>query len=217
MKMTSVLCIIACLHAGAHGYAQKLTIHGQNASLKTIFNQIKRQTDYTFVYTDDFLEQARKVTIDVKEAPLETVLEICFRDQPFTYTIFNKMVVLKDKAEKKDVPAVAAAPPIEIRGKVSNEKGQPLDDVSVLLKGTKNGTKTDASGNFKLNANVTGKPMLEFSHVGYETQTVALGDQTTFNIIMKENASGLNDVVVIAYGKASRREVSNAIVSLSAK
>src|SRR5882672_10521354 len=80
MKLTSVLCIIACLHASAGGYAQKVTIYGQNASLKTIFKEIKRQTEYTLVYTDDFLLQSKKVTIDVKNAPLEDVLDICFRD-----------------------------------------------------------------------------------------------------------------------------------------
>ncbi|HSC38825.1 MAG TPA: SusC/RagA family TonB-linked outer membrane protein, partial [Chitinophagaceae bacterium] len=76
---------------------------------------------------------------------------------------------------------------------------------------------TNAAGAFKITLNTAGKALLEFSHVGYETQTVTAGDQATLNIILKENASGLNDVVVIAYGKSSRREISNAIVSLSAK
>ncbi|HSC37283.1 MAG TPA: STN domain-containing protein, partial [Chitinophagaceae bacterium] len=132
MKLTSVLCIIACLHASAGGYAQKVTIYGQNASLKTIFKEIKRQTEYTFVYTDDFLLQSRKVTIDVKNAPLEAVLDICFRDQPFTYTIFNKMVVLQERPAPGQNTLPGAPPPVEIKGKVSNEKGEPLNDVSVL-------------------------------------------------------------------------------------
>lgn len=217
MKLTSVLCIIACLHASAGVYAQKVTIYGQNASLKSLFNEIKRQTKYTFVYTDDFLQQSKTVTIDVKDAPLETVLDICFKDQPFTYTIFNKMVVLQERPEKKQMAATALPPPVEITGKVTNEKGEPLNEVSVLVKGTRNGTKTNAAGMFKITVNTSGAPSLEFSHVGYETQTVPVGDQTRMNIVLKESPLGLNDVVVIAYGKSSRREISNAIVSLSAK
>jgi hypothetical protein len=131
MKLTAILCIIACLHVSAGGYAQKITIYQQNASLKSIFTEIKRQTEYTFVYTDDFLQQSKTVTIDVKNAPLEAVLDICFKDQPFTYTVFNKMVVLKARpAIIKDPPGLPASP-VDIKGKVSNEKGEPLNDVSV--------------------------------------------------------------------------------------
>jgi TonB-linked SusC/RagA family outer membrane protein len=205
MNFTAILLFMAFLQVSAAGYAQKITINEQKASVGRIFEEIKRQTGYSFLYTDEFLAEAKEVTVKVSNASIEEVLDLCFKEQNYTYRIFNKMVVVKEKA------------PVEIRGKVTNEKGEPLDDVSVVVKGTKTGAKTDATGSFRLSAVMDRKIVLEFSHIGYENQSVDVTNLSAVNVTLKERTSGLNDVVIIAYGKSSRREVSNAIVSLSAK
>jgi TonB-linked SusC/RagA family outer membrane protein len=217
MKFTAILLFMACLQVSATGYAQRITIHEQNASVGRIFDEIRQQTAYTFVYTDDFLQAAKKVTVKVTNASIEEVLDLCFRDQHYTYSILNKMIVIKEKPAAGP-PGLLAAPPIRVKGKVTNGKGEPLNDVSVVVKGTKTGAKTDAAGSYTITVNADKKITLEFSHIGYERQTVTMeNDQAEVNVVLKENASGLNDVVIIAYGKSSRREISNAIVSLSAK
>ena len=205
MNFTAIFLFMAFLQVSAAGYAQKITINEQKASVGRIFEEIKRQTGYSFLYTDEFLAEAKEVTVKVSNASIEEVLDLCFKEQNYTYRIFNKMVVVKEK------------PPVEIRGKVTNEKGEPLDDVSVVVKGTKTGAKTDATGSFRLSAVMDRKIVLEFSHIGYENQSVDVTNLSAVNVTLKEKTSGLNDVVIIAYGKSSRREVSNAIVSLSAK
>jgi TonB-linked SusC/RagA family outer membrane protein len=213
MNLTAILLVMAFLQVSAAGSAQKITIDEKTAPVNKIFDEIKRQTGYSFLYTDDFLHDAKTVTLKVTNASLEEVLGICFRDQHYTYSIFNHMVVIKEKPAANAAPA----PPVTITGRVTNEKGEPLNDVSIVVKGSRNGAKTDASGNFHLTVNNSQKITLEFSHVGYDHQSIPFDGQSTLNIVLKENASGLNDVVIIAYGKSSRREVSNAIVSLSAK
>ncbi|HEY4061041.1 MAG TPA: TonB-dependent receptor [Puia sp.] len=219
MNFTAILFFMACLQVSATGYAQKITIHEQNVSLAKVFGEIKQQTAYTFVYTDDLFQEAKKVTVKVTNASIGEVLDLCFKDQKYTYSIFNKMIVIKEKSVPgHNQPDLTGVPPIQVKGKVMNEKGEPLDNVSVVVKGTKMGARTNGAGLFSFTADNDKKITLEFSHIGYELQTVTLGDgQTEVNVTLKANVSDLNDVVIIAYGKSSRREISNAIVSLSAK
>src|SRR5882757_470507 len=218
MNFMAILLFMAFLQVSAAGYAQKITINEQKTSVGRIFEEIKRQTGYTFLYTDEFLAEAKEVSIKVRDASIEEVLDLCFKDQKYTYRIFNRMVIIKEKsAAGPPVNEKPVLPPVEIRGKVIDEKGEPLDNVSVLVKGTKTGTKTNASGEFRITAAGGQKVVLLFSHIGFEDQSVSVADPSAVSVTLKEKSSGLNDVVIIAYGKSSRREISNAIVSLSAK
>src|SRR5665647_649194 len=87
MKLTAAFLFAMCLNASANSYAQNLTLSETNSPLEKIFREIKRQNDYTFVYKENLIQNAKKVTIKITNASLEQVLDICFHDQPFTYTI----------------------------------------------------------------------------------------------------------------------------------
>src|SRR5580658_7674279 len=81
-KLTAVLLVSACLQVSAKGYSQKVTLSETDVPLKKVFKEIRRQTGYLFFYSDELLQQARKVTIHLQDASLEQVLDSCFRDQP---------------------------------------------------------------------------------------------------------------------------------------
>src|SRR5258706_93487 len=103
-----------------------------------------------------------------------------------------------------------------VSGKVtSSDDGSGLPGVNVLEKGTSNGTVTDSDGNFTINvgANAT----LSFSFVGYATQDVAVGTQTTLNVILKTELTALSEVVVIGYGEVKKRDATGAVVSVKAE
>src|SRR6186713_2012936 len=99
MRLTSILLLVTCLHLSAKSRAQRITLTETRSSLKKVFKEITGQTGYLFVYRDEWLRQAQQVDITVQDASLQQVLEICFSDQPFTYVIIDKMVVLKQKPE----------------------------------------------------------------------------------------------------------------------
>src|ERR1700753_2907814 len=92
MKLTILLMTVALLHVHAGVFSQNVTISGRNLPLKKIFTIIESQTGYAFFYKNELLKNARPVTIDVKNAPLESVLQLCFADQPLGYDIQNKTV-----------------------------------------------------------------------------------------------------------------------------
>lgn len=209
------------LQISAKTYSQGVTLHLENAPLNKVFQEIKRQTGYTFMYTGTMLKEAKKVTIEVKNYPLQEALNLCFSDQPFGYTIIDKTVVLqpKEKAAENSNSSIIALPPppVEIHGRVVNKEGAPLSGVSVLVSGTKNGTTTDNDGRFTLtvpsNANIT----LVISSVGYQAKSVKVGNQTEINVTLEQEVTGLNDVVVVGYRTKRQSELSASVSVVSAK
>lgn len=105
---------------------------------------------------------------------------------------------------------------IQISGKVADSKGIPLPGVSVSEKGTANGIITDTNGNFKLSV-ASQSAVLVFRFVGYITQELAVGSQTTFSIVLAEDVKSLNEVVVVGYGTQKKRDLTGAITSLNSK
>ena len=150
MKLTAIILLSACLTAGATGFGQTISLSEKNAFLSEVFKKIEKQTDYTFAYTGSQLSQAKKVTVEINNGTLEQVLALCFKDQPFSYTIIERTIVVKPKTETTTEQATSQPPLIDIKGRVVNEKGELLEGITVAVKGTKNATATDVNGVFEL-------------------------------------------------------------------
>ena len=105
----------------------------------------------------------------------------------------------------------------QVTGKVIDAMGE-LPGVSIVVKGTTNGTTTDLEGNFTL-SNVQSSDILQFSFIGYKTQEIKVGNQKTFNITMSEDAQALQEVVVVAvgYGDVKKGDLTGAIGSANMK
>ena len=95
MKLTAILLLAGCLQLSAKGLAQGLTMSKRNAPLQEVFKDIEKQTGYQFFYKEKALDGSKPVTINVKNATLEQVLQTCFKDQPVTYNIVDKIIVVK--------------------------------------------------------------------------------------------------------------------------
>ena len=219
MKLTLILLIVACLQVNAGGgYAQKITLSQKNVSLTKLFNEIRDQSGYLFLYNNQQLNNGKRVTIEVKDASIEEVLEQSFRDQSLTYIIIDKTIVVTPK-EKVEAPALIPVipllpPPIEIHGRVVNQQGEPLQNVSVLIMGTNVGTATNSDGRFTLTASDNKNIVLEVSSVGYQTKKISVGKLTEINVTLELDVAGLNDVVVVGYGTQKKRDVTGAVASL---
>jgi TonB-linked SusC/RagA family outer membrane protein len=221
MKLTAIFLIAACLSANARGQTQQLTLSQKDATLKTVFKEIKKQTGYTFIFTEGQMQRAKKVTIVTKNASLEAVLDDCFKDQPLTYTILNKMVVLKER-EKEQLKFEASssekfAPiPVQLTGKVSNDKGEPLSGASITEKGTSNATASSSDGSFAITI-ADSRAVLVVSFVGFATTEILVGGQRTINVILSPSNVSLNEVVVVGYGTQRRGNITGAVGTVSEK
>ena len=220
MKFTAVILLACYMQVSAEVNSQGITLNVRNAPLNKVFLEIKKQTGYTFMYTETMLKESKKVSIDVKNSTLQQALSICFASQPFTYRIIDKTVILQPKEITKANNTTSVPlppPPIEIHGRVANQQGAPLPNVSVLILGTNVGTATNGDGRFSLTAPDNKNVVLEVSSVGYQTKRVNVGNQTEINITLEVEASGLSDVVVIGYGTAKKGDLTGSVAQVNAE
>lgn len=169
MRITVIL-LLSAIHVGAAGYSQNVTLSLKNADLAKAFTEIRKQTGYNFLYNDDWLKEAKKVSITVNNVPLKDALDKCFQDQPFTYTIIEKTISLKLKEVRPLTTdnSKLTIPPIDVHGRVTNETGEPVEGVSVKIIGTDRGTSTNGNGEFTL-TNVDDNAILVFTGVNKDS------------------------------------------------
>ena len=220
MKLTTILMLAICINASANGYSQNVNLKETNSSLDKVFREIRKQTGYTFVYTKALLKKANRVTVSVNNAPLEEALDACFSDQPLTYTIFNKMIVIKEKETvvltKPETIAEAVPAAITISGKITNERGDPMGGATITEKNTSNATTAKDDGSFSITV-ASEKSVLVITYVGYDQQQIIVGKQTMISVRLVQQPTSMTDVVVIGYGKSTRANLTGAQTSVSAK
>jgi TonB-linked SusC/RagA family outer membrane protein len=203
MKMTAFLLLITCLQVYAKGYAQTITLKEKDAPLQKIFQEIKKQSGCNFVYAEELLKAAKKVTVDLKDASLDEVLAWCFKEQPFTYVISDKIVIIKPK--ETTTPANPLPPTlIDIKGIVTNEANIGIPGASIIVTGTKRATLTNENGEFSLTG-IDSKAIIVINSIGYEIREVNVNGRTYISIALKEHLNELDKVVIIPYGQTTQR------------
>ena len=192
MKRTILLAFILSISASACPAAQTVTLSFKDKPLIAALMEIKKQTGLDLFYNQNLFRNTRPVTINVRDMPVEAVLNICFKDQPITYEIIQNTIVVRDR------PANLLPPPLNVQGKVVDENGKPLAGASIVVKGSQHGTTTAEDGAFTLQAN-PGSVLL-VSYIGYEPKEVRLGAGTTITIILRASDASGQGVVVTALG-----------------
>lgn len=214
MKLTTLLLFVAVMQISARGVGQTVTISQRNASLGELFKDIKKQTGYSFLCTKEQLEKTTKINLEVKDAPLDKVLELCFQDQPLTYSIMNQTIIVRNRDRLSGL--TAPAPPVHLTGVVSDSaSGDPLAGVSIQVEGNTAGTITDAAGRFSLE--VPSGSVIVISFLGYTRERVRITSQHSLNISLAESTTGLNQLVVVGYGSIKKSDVSSALTNISSK
>ena len=175
-----------------------------NAPLSEVLNEISRQTSLSMVYNAKDVDPNRKVTIHANREKLSKVMTDLLKNTNTTYSVRDNHLVVYSTKETPTVHSTMQQKQRTIKGTVSDEYGEPLIGVSVLVQGTTTGTITDIDGNYTLEI-LNDEAVLEFSYIGY--QKISLRVASSFNIIMKEDAQQLNEVVVTAMG-IERKEKS---------
>lgn len=177
-----------------------------NAPLSEVLNEISRQTSLSMVYNAKDVDPNRKVTIHANRKKLSKVMTDLLKNTNTTYSVRDNHLVVYSTKETPTVHSTMQQKQRTIKGTVSDEYGEPLIGVSVLVQGTTTGTITDIDGNYTLEI-LNDEAVLEFSYIGYQKISLRVAGASSFNIIMKEDAQQLNEVVVTAMG-IERKEKS---------
>lgn len=184
---------------------KRITLRVENMKVKYILKKIIENDSVRFAYLPNEFDVNRKLSLDVQDTQIDKILKIIFGTDLFIKTKGNLIII-------KPVPQSVVIDRM-IGGKVTDEKGDPVAGVNVLEKGTTNGTMTDADGKFSLKA-ADENSILVFSSIGYTTQEVTVGGQSSLSISMQPDVKQLEDVVVVGYGTTSRGKITTAIASV---
>jgi TonB-linked SusC/RagA family outer membrane protein len=213
MKVLTLIMFIAVVHVSAITYSQntRLNLNVNNISIKEILTQLEEQTEFRFLYSDSKIDVERKVSANMNGKTIEEILTNVFEGTDIKFRIIDRQILLSNKTDKPDVGQQQ-----RVTGKVVDAYQQPLPGVTVIEKGTGNGTITDANGNFTL-TNVSADAVLVLSFVGMETQEVALNGRAAINVRMKEATVGLEEVVAIGYGSIKKKDLTSSITTVSSE
>jgi len=230
LPMLLINCLTVVIYAnptrGQEILNKKIDLVAQQKEVKIILNEISKTAGVKFVYSAQKIPSHQKVSFTAYNQRLADVLDKLLTPLNIFYHVSGDQVVLMRKgdddntrylfnteAEKKTMDEATVAK--LITGKVTNENGDPLTGVSVLVKGTARGTSTDGLGNFSISADEG--ETLEFSMVGYKVFSIKVGTQKTITIQLQAGNSSMNEIIVVGYGTQKRSTLTGAVASVSSK
>ncbi|MDE5642564.1 MAG: TonB-dependent receptor [Muribaculaceae bacterium] len=207
-----LLCCITLLTAFTVP-AQKVTLH-ITAPLEKVLSEITARTGYNFNYSDQVIDSGRQVSVNADDKELKDVLKELFGSHDVEFTVKGKTVFLNPSrhADKKADSNTTGRR--KVSGTVSDENGDAVIGASVMIAGTKDGVATDLDGNFTLNL-PAGKDLV-VSSVGYESRTVNVGNRNHLDIVLDEEKSLLDEVVVVGYGTQRKSDITGSVSSVKA-
>lgn len=187
--------------------------HDQLVTVDQVFKIIKKQTDYRFIYPKELFNEAPKVYLKKGEIFVTKLLEQSLTNNKFYFEVSNEnTIVIRENLKPVEVRKEVQG--IDISGKVVDGLGQPLTGANILEKGTTNGTQADFDGNFKLSVKDR-NAVLVVSYTGFLVKEVSLKQSSTaLIIVLQDDATSLDDVVVVGFGKQKKQSVVSSISTI---
>lgn len=203
---------------------RRLTVQAEDISLNEALVKIEKIADVKFSYSPSLIRDSRRISLVARDEKLSEVLEKLLSPQTLTYKVVGRQIILRRAKNEINGPdqmqgKTGMVLPIDqsVSGKITAaDNGEALPGVSVLVKGTSQGTTTNQSGEFTVSVpNATS--VLVFSFVGYESQEVTVGSQTRLNLSLKPDTKALSEVVVVGYGTQKKSDLTGSVASIGEK
>jgi len=220
MRITLFLlffCIFIAEAAVSYSQEAKLSFNLKSITIKGICEEIEKKSDYRFIFTGNTKRIVNKrVDLTVSSQNVREILDHLLSDTDLNYRILdNQVVVYRD--DEKNIPTEVNEMVAEltvqqqntVRGKVTDQNGESLPGVTVIIVGSTKGVITGTDGVFSIDVNPNSK--LEFSFVGLETQIIQVGNNKTINVALKEKIDELEEVTVVAFGKQKKESIVSSI------
>src|SRR5690606_12632761 len=218
VKLIMLLLTAFCLRPSAKVFGQRITLEERNATLVQVLRKIEKQSGYTFFYNKRDVSVARPINVSIKDKDLEAALESVFEDTPYGFDIQEKIIVLnrrpvEQRPTKLPVPVTEVEIQQQVSGRVTDSLGNPLQGVSVLVQGTTRGTATNLTGHYVIDAELGN--VLVFRTVGYVVREITVARQTVLDVVLQEEKSDLDEVVVVAFGTQKKESVIASITTVN--
>ncbi|MHA7110216.1 SusC/RagA family TonB-linked outer membrane protein [Sunxiuqinia elliptica] len=213
MRLNLFLLLISVfpVAAGVNAQNAKLNLKMTKATIAEVFDAIEQKSDVYFFYNKQEIDDTQLVDVAFENKTIEEVLDYFEKNLSISSQFVGKNVIIKSQTSEFSVQQKR-----RITGKVTDASGQPLPGVTVLIKGTTDGTITDFDGDYAI-AGVSAEGILVFSFVGMKSTEVEVGDKSTINVTMVEDAIGLEEVVAVGYGTQKRASVTGAVSTIKSE
>lgn len=205
-----LLLTISLFFLKAHSQEPQINVTASTTTLKSLIEKIENETDYTFIFNSS-IDLNTKVALNVGVQTIESALNQALANTGVTYEIASKQILLLTRNSR--VATQSSQNTKVISGYVTTENGEPVLGATVAVRRTSIATITDVSGRFSLE--VPTNAILAISYLGHETQEISVSGRTDFRIKLKEDEKLLDEVVVIGYGTAKRRDLTGSIGRIS--
>ncbi|WP_394333499.1 TonB-dependent receptor domain-containing protein [Zobellia uliginosa] len=186
------------------GSSTTIELDYENVPLKRILKDIKAQTNYRFFYNVKEIDDTKKISFRAHNEAIDQVLKKLAQKAAFNFEINGKQIVLTKMSKRTHPPQER-----EIKGTVKDEDGNPLSGASIVIKGTTTGAQTDFDGNFTLSL-ADDSAIIIVSYIGFETKEISVGNQSSLDIILKEAAAQLDNVVIVGSRNPNRTSTETA-------
>jgi len=204
----SVICSFHLLAGNSYSQNARLSLGLQQVTVDQVLSEIEQKSEFYFLYNHKLIDVERKVNTYADKQLIKDILDGLFANTNVDYVVIDRQIVLSPSEYLAGTKAKLQ--PLIITGTVTDENGEPLPGVSILIKGTTGGTVTNLEGVYTIEVNDR-TTTLVFSYVGYITQEITVGDQTVINVTMAVDFLGLDEVVVIGYGTARKSDLTGAV------
>ena len=208
-KLSRLLCVTALSTCSVFAYAQQqqVKLTGSNLPLKSVFQQIEKQTDLSIDYRSQDVDDSRIVKQMPKATTVQQAMNQLLAGTDCVVTFSNGHIIIKKQASNTINQQSKL-----VKGTIVDATGMPVIGANVMVKGTTNGTITDMDGNFSLEAPVGAT--LVVSYVGYSNQEIKVGNQKNLSIALKEDSEALDELVVVGYMTQKKASLTGAVTSM---
>jgi TonB-dependent starch-binding outer membrane protein SusC len=195
----------------------QVSISIKNVKVERAFQELEKKTGYNFVFANREIRNLPSISLESKgQSVYDVLMDIAFQtDLSFKQVNENIHVKTRNPLKQKNQIETSEFDEVEIKGRVLDQKGDPLPGVTVVVEGTSIGTVTDIDGYYTISAPENG--FLLFSFIGFETQRQSVTNKSEINVTLIEDAQSLEEVVVIGYGTQKRENLTGSISSISSK
>ncbi len=205
-RLIIALLFIFAISVPTFAQNKQISLSVQNATLKTVFSQIEKQTPYRFSYREADIDNRANVNIKITDGSIDTVLEKILPAKNLQYSISSNRVMITPAQKKTGESKIRT-------GQIKDQNGDPIIGANISIKGTTTGTITDIDGNFSIEA-APGMTLL-VSYIGYTSKEITINNQSVYQIKMTEDTQNLNEIVVVGYGTQKKANLTGAISQVS--
>lgn len=213
MRLTSYLVLLTIFQAVAgNSYSQntRLSFKMNDAKVKEVLNVIEEKSEFYFLFNSKLVDVDRKVDINVSNQQVDKILNNLFAGYNVGYTVMDRQIIIQPGSITDESTAQQTK---SLSGKITDSSGASLPGVSVVVKGTTNGTITDSNGNYSISS-VPENATMQFSFLGMKMQEVLVGNNSTINIVMEVETIDIEEVVAIGYGTIRKSDLTGAVANI---